>query len=112
MNRVFIVVCCLRCLGAREEGIMFGERTFNEALAKTTREGKMVFVEEMLTQYAEMLKGGNDVRLPEVIRELFTRLTDEERLSEKYWHVYGRVDYFPVGSETWDFLANEVEQKL
>lgn len=184
MKGVFIVVCCLLCLGAREEGIVSDEGTFNEALANTTREGKMVFVnchtswrrackrmasrvspmveageamnghpgclmrdmekgegalchkfagatgpkmsvtrveaamnpgkamgppekrheagerdKEMLTLYAEMLKGCNDTQLPEVIRELFTQLTDEERLSEKYRYIYGRVDYFPVGSE-------------
>ena len=212
MKGILIAVCCLLCLGARGQGIVFDEGTFDEALAKAKEEGKRVFVDcytswcgpckrmaqqvfptaevgeamngrfvclardmekgegaelarryrvasyptflilnadgslchkfvgatgpqtflarveeamdpgkamgplekryeegdrekEMLARYAEMLKECNDARLPEVIGELFTRLTDEERLSEEYRYIYGRVDYFPVGSEAWDFLV-------
>lgn len=212
MKGIFIVICCLLCLGARGQGIVFDEGTFDEALAKAKKEGKMVFVDcytswcgpckrmaqqvfpmaevgeamngrfvclmrdmekgegvelakryrvasyptflilnadgslqhkfvgatgpktflarveeamdpekamgplekqyeegerdkEMLTRYAGMLKGCNDARLVEVIGELFMRLTDEERLSEEYRYIYERVDYFPVGSEAWNFLV-------
>ena len=45
MKGLFIVICCLLCLGARGQGIVFDEGTFEEALAKAKKEGKMVFVD-------------------------------------------------------------------
>lgn len=61
---------------------------------------------DMLTDYATCLRNCSDPRLNEVIVELFSRLTDEERFSEKYRYIYQRVDFFPVGSEAWNFFVS------
>lgn len=59
----------------------------------------------MLTNYVTCLRNCSDSRVFEVIPELFARLTDEERFSERYRYIYERVDYFPVGSVAWNFFV-------
>lgn len=60
-----------------------------------------------LTEYVNFLRSCSDSKMYEVMDELFSCLTREERLSEDYRFFFQRVDFFPVGSEAWKFFVDE-----
>ena len=63
-----------------------------------------------LKNYVAFLRSCGDARVYEVLEKLFACLTDEERYSEEYRFIYERVDYFPVGSEAWNFFVEHRDE--
>ena len=59
---------------------------------------------KLLTSYAEALASVKDSRAPGVVKELFRVLSDEERVSSRYWYIFAEKEYSPNGSDAEKFL--------
>lgn len=83
-------------------GEVFNGHTALEILEEKYSKG--VQDKEFLTLYAETLACVQDSRAPGVVAELFRVLSDEERVSERYWYIFAQKEYSPKGSDAEKFL--------
>lgn len=59
-----------------------------------------------LAQYAKILVANYDPNAKNVVDELLKISTDEEKISEDYWFIFGNIELSPKDSEADKFLTN------